>query len=46
MDSVQSDGDVVQALKTWREYQENEGVRIGELVGYCGGVLSFLRSSR
>lgn len=45
-DSVQSDEGLVQALKSWRECQENEGVRIGELVGYCGGVLSFLRSSR
>lgn len=32
------------ALGAWRACQEGEGVRIGELVGFCNGVVPFLRS--
>ena len=31
------------ALETWREYQESEGTRVGEMVGFCSGVVGFLR---
>ena len=38
--------DVRQALGEWRKEQEGEVKRLGELVGYVGGVLGFLRSGR
>ncbi|KAI4196976.1 MAG: hypothetical protein LQ348_002216 [Seirophora lacunosa] len=34
------------ALHEWREEQGREGKRLGELVGYCSGVLAWLRSAR
>ncbi|KAI1324010.1 WD domain-containing protein [Xylariaceae sp. FL0255] len=34
------------ALKEWKRYQAEEGRRLDELVGYCGGVVGFLRSPR
>ncbi|KAL8954915.1 MAG: hypothetical protein Q9193_007017 [Seirophora villosa] len=34
------------ALREWREEQGREGKRLGELVGYCSGVLAWLRSAR
>ncbi|PQE05504.1 WD domain-containing protein [Rutstroemia sp. NJR-2017a BBW] len=34
------------ALKEWREQQEREGARLGDLVGWCAGVVGFLRSPR
>ena len=33
-------------LREWRECQEREGERLGDLVGFCGGVVGFLRSPR
>ena len=46
-------GDVVpgntglrQALAEWREWQGREGKRLGDLVGFCEGVVGFLRSGR
>ena len=40
------DGDVVEALREWKEVQEGEAKRLGSLAGYCSGVVAFLRSSR
>ncbi|KAL2002534.1 hypothetical protein VTN02DRAFT_6557 [Thermoascus thermophilus] len=34
------------ALSDWRVEQQREGKRLAELVGYCRGVVSFLRSAR
>ncbi|KAF3910388.1 hypothetical protein ABW20_dc0102170 [Dactylellina cionopaga] len=34
------------ALQEYREEMRQEAGRVGELVGYCGGVLGFLRSGR
>ena len=34
------------ALASWRKEQEREGRRLAGLVGYCRGVVSFLRSAR
>jgi len=34
------------ALRDWRALQERERSRLDELVGYCGGVVGFLRSPR
>lgn len=33
-------------LKKWKARQEIEKDRLSNLVGYCGGVVSFLRSPR
>ncbi|KAG9229251.1 Utp21 specific WD40 associated putative domain-containing protein [Amylocarpus encephaloides] len=46
MESVGHDERLVQALREWRECQEAEGARLGDLVGFCGGVVGFLRSPR
>ncbi|KAL8712068.1 MAG: hypothetical protein Q9225_007004 [Loekoesia sp. 1 TL-2023] len=35
-----------EALREWREEQRREGKRLSELVGYCSGVLAWLRSAR
>ncbi|KAL9128353.1 MAG: hypothetical protein Q9217_002957 [Psora testacea] len=35
-----------QALKEWRAIQEQERARLADLVGYCAGVVSFLKSGR
>lgn len=34
------------ALSTWAKEQEQEGKRLAGLVGYCRGVVGFLRSAR
>jgi len=46
VDSVSSDVQLVEELRRWRDRQDREGRRVAELVGYCGGVVSFLRSPR
>lgn len=46
MEDVGSDERLVGALREWRECQESEGRRLGELVGFCSGVVGFLRSPR
>lgn len=33
-------------LVDWRQWQEVEGKRLGDLVGFCGGVTGFMRSGR
>ena len=38
--------DVVSALGEWRDAAREEAARMSELVGYCSGVLGFLRSGR
>jgi U3 small nucleolar RNA-associated protein 21 len=35
---------LMQTLQEWRRYQESEGMRVGELVGFCSGVVGFLRN--
>lgn len=34
------------ALEEWKGVAEEEGRRLGELVGYCSGVVGFLRAPR
>jgi U3 small nucleolar RNA-associated protein 21 len=46
MDEVMENESVIEALREWRSVQEKEGKRIGELVGYCSGVVAFLRAPR
>lgn len=38
--------DAADALTVWKQVQETESRRLGAVVGYCNGVVSFLRSSR
>ncbi|KAG9240923.1 Utp21 specific WD40 associated putative domain-containing protein [Calycina marina] len=43
-DAISHDSEVVSALGEWRQCQEKEGRRIGELIGFCNGVVPFLRN--
>jgi len=43
---VTQDERLVEALKEWRAEQETEAKRLNGLVGYCAGVVGFLRSAR
>lgn len=45
-DLVMGSEDLLSALKTWKSHQEQECNRLDSLVGYCGGVVNFLRSPR
>jgi len=45
-EDVMQDDVLIESLKQWRSEQEKEGRRLGELVGYCSGVVGFLRSTR
>ena len=45
-ESVSGDAESLEALRKWRAEQGEESRRLGELVGYCGGVVGFLRSAR
>ncbi len=40
------DESLVESLKEWRAEQETEATRLNGLVGYCAGVVGFLRSGR
>ncbi|CAD6498770.1 BgTH12-04430 [Blumeria graminis f. sp. triticale] len=46
IDSFSHDPIILETLKLWRIEQEKEGKRIGELLGYCNGVVSFLKNGR
>lgn len=43
-DTVAYDERLSNALSVWRQCQESEGLRIGELIGFCNGVVPFLRN--
>lgn len=45
-ETILADAPLADSLKAWRAEQAEEGRRLGELVGYCGGVVGFLRSAR
>ncbi|KAK4125507.1 Utp21-domain-containing protein [Parathielavia appendiculata] len=45
-DLVMANESLLQALAEWKEYQARERERLDDLVGYCGGVVGFLRSPR
>lgn len=42
---IESDA-LMSALGEWKQHQAEECERLDNLVGYCGGVVSFLRSPR
>ena len=37
---------LTRSVKSWRERQQQEATRLRNLVGYCSGVVGFLRSAR
>ncbi|OAA56930.1 Small-subunit processome, Utp21 [Niveomyces insectorum RCEF 264] len=45
-DEENGQNDFAAALAEWRAVQEEERRRLDALVGYCGGVVGFLRSPR
>jgi U3 small nucleolar RNA-associated protein 21 len=45
-DLVMANESLLEALGEWKEYQGRERERLDDLVGYCGGVVGFLRSPR
>ncbi|KAL2024596.1 hypothetical protein VTK56DRAFT_7639 [Thermocarpiscus australiensis] len=45
-DLVMENESLLRALGEWKEHQARERDRLDGLVGYCGGVVSFLRSPR
>lgn len=45
-DMVMENKTLLKALEEWKGQQEKECNRLDDLVGYCSGVVSFLRSPR
>lgn len=45
-DLVMADAELLEALGEWKALQEREAGRLDDLVGYCSGVVGFLRSPR
>lgn len=45
-DLVMENKALLKTLEEWKEQQEKECNRLGDLVGYCSGVVTFLRSPR
>lgn len=45
-DVVMEDERLRGALRAWKAHEEREKERLDNLVGYCGGVVGFLRSPR
>ncbi|KAH0531999.1 hypothetical protein TsFJ059_000749 [Trichoderma semiorbis] len=45
-DMVMENKTLLKALEEWKGQQEKECYRLDDLVGYCSGVVSFLRSPR
>jgi len=47
VDSISvAEEDVIEALREWKKEMDREGKRLNELVGFCAGVVGFLRSPR
>ncbi|RDW61608.1 Utp21-domain-containing protein [Coleophoma crateriformis] len=45
-ETITHDDRLVEALRLWKQHQESEGARLGDLVGYCSGVVAFMRNPR
>ncbi len=45
-DLVMGSEELLEALGQWKEQQERERNRLDDLVGYCSGIVGFLRSPR
>jgi U3 small nucleolar RNA-associated protein 21 len=46
LDAISHDEDLVNVLKLWKEEQQKEARKLGDLIGYCSGLIRFLRSPR
>ena len=45
-ETVGSNRNLMKEVRAWKLEQEKESKRLGDLVGYCSGVVGFLRSGR
>ncbi|KAK4226161.1 small-subunit processome, Utp21, partial [Podospora fimiseda] len=45
-DLVMENESLLKALEEWKQYQARERDRLDDLVGYCSGVVGFLRNPR
>jgi U3 small nucleolar RNA-associated protein 21 len=45
-DMIMESDTLMAALQDWKKHQAEECERLNNLVGYCSGVVSFLRSPR
>jgi len=45
-DAISHDAELMKALMIWREEQQKEARKLGNLIGYCSGLVGFLRSPR
>jgi U3 small nucleolar RNA-associated protein 21 len=45
-EAVSFDAELMESLEEWKVEQEKESKRLGELVGFCSGVVGFLRNPR
>jgi U3 small nucleolar RNA-associated protein 21 len=45
-DAIAHDAELTRALVMWREEQQKEAGKLGDLIGYCSGLIGFLRSPR
>jgi U3 small nucleolar RNA-associated protein 21 len=45
-DAISHDTELTKALMMWREEQQKEAKKLGDLIGYCSGLIGFLRSPR
>jgi U3 small nucleolar RNA-associated protein 21 len=45
-DIIPCDQELIEALRDWRNEQEREAKKLGELVAYCSSLVGFLRNPR
>ncbi len=45
-DEIMESEALMSTLRDWKEHQERESTRLDNLVGYCSGVVGFLRNPR
>jgi U3 small nucleolar RNA-associated protein 21 len=46
LDAISHDAELIKSLVVWREEQHKEARKLGDLIGYCSGLIGFLRSPR
>jgi U3 small nucleolar RNA-associated protein 21 len=45
-DAIAHDKELINALRLWKEEQQKEARKLGDMIGYCSGLIGFLRSPR
>jgi U3 small nucleolar RNA-associated protein 21 len=45
-DAIAHDAELTKALMIWRDAQQKDARKLGDLIGYCSGLIAFLRSPR